>query len=205
MTSADKGGETPIADSRRIYTRVSQKIRERFAEKRVMYVRNFGDGFGLSWQTVFQTTDKSVVEQFCRSCGIETQWKANDRLRTRQVQLAIARHPRTNEMVWFNHITFFHISSLDAPTRETLLAELGEEDLPYNTYYGDGSEIESSVLDEIRDAYRQETVLFPWQPTDILMIDNMLTAHGRTAYEGPRKIAVAMSEAFTINDLQAIK
>jgi amino acid adenylation domain-containing protein len=203
ITSAERGGETPIADARRIYTRLSRKVRERFAEKRVMYVRNFGDGFGLSWQTAFQTTDKSAVERFCHSCGIETEWKENDRLRTRQVRLAIARHPRTDETVWFNHIAFFHISSLDAPARETLLAELREEDLPYNTYYGDGSQIESSVLDEIRDAYHQETVAFSWRPTDILMIDNMLTAHGRTAYEGPRKIAVAMTEAFTIDDVQA--
>ena len=27
-----------------------------------MYVRNFGDGFGLDWRTVFQTDDRAAVE-----------------------------------------------------------------------------------------------------------------------------------------------
>ena len=57
-----------------------------------------------------------------------------------------------------------------------LLAGLEEEDLPNNTYYGDGSPIEPSVLEEIREAYRMETVSFAWQEGDILMLDNMLRA-----------------------------
>ena len=31
-----------------------------------MYVRNFGDGLDMPWQRVFQTTDKAVVEEYCR-------------------------------------------------------------------------------------------------------------------------------------------
>lgn len=194
VTPPPRGGETPIADVRKVYRRISPHIRERFAQKGWMLVRNFGDGFGLSWQTVFQTTEKEQVNEFCRRAGIETEWKEGDRLKTRQVRQAIARHPQTGEMVWFNHATFFHVSTLDPTIRETLLAQFSEDDLPYNTYYGDGSPIESAVLDELREAYREEAVAFPWQEGDILMVDNMLTAHGRNPYSGPRKIVVGMSE-----------
>jgi hypothetical protein len=31
---------------------------------------------------------------------------------------------------------------------------------------------------------------------DILMVDNMLVAHGREPFSGPRKILVAMAEPF---------
>ena len=62
--AAHEGGETPIADVRRVYSRISPAIRESFRQKQVMYVRNFGDGFGLPWQTVFQTTDKKAVEAY---------------------------------------------------------------------------------------------------------------------------------------------
>lgn len=188
-----QGGETPIADCRRVLERIDLKIRLRFIEKGWMLVRNFGHGLSLSWQSVFQTEDRLAVEAYCREAGIETEWRG-DRLRTRQARRAVAQHPTTGEMVWFNHAAFFHISTLEPSTREGLLSELAEEDLPNNTYYGDGTPIELSVLEEIREAYRLETVSFVWQKGDILMLDNMLVAHGRNPYLGPRKILVAMAE-----------
>jgi|RhiMetdeSRZDD1v2_1073273.scaffolds.fasta_scaffold393764_2 alpha-ketoglutarate-dependent taurine dioxygenase len=191
-----QGGETPIADCRKVFERIDPEIRRRFIEKGWMLVRNFGDGLSLSWQSVFQTEDKIAVEDYCRDAGIETEWRG-DRLQTRQARQAVARHPMTGEMVWFNHAAFFHVSTLEPSTREVLLAGLKEEDLPNNTYYGDGSPIEPAVLEEIREAYRKETVSFAWQEGDILMLDNMLAAHGRNPYTGPRKILVAMSEPFS--------
>jgi alpha-ketoglutarate-dependent taurine dioxygenase len=196
VTPAQQGGETPIADVRKVFQRIDPKIRERFMEKRWMLVRNFGEVFGLSWQTVFQTTDRSAVEEFCHKADIEVEWRGGDSLRTRQVREAVATHPRTGETVWFNHATFFHVSSLESSMREALIVEFNEEDLPYNTYYGDGSRIEPSVLEELRDAYRHEQISFAWQRGDVLMLDNMLTAHGRAPYEGPRKVLVGMSEPF---------
>jgi len=166
-----------------------------------MYVRNFGDGFGLPWQAVFQTTEKAVVEVFCRTNNIEFEWKAGDRLRTRQIRSTIAKHPLTGELVWFNHAAFFHVSTLEPTIRSALLAEFGEENLPHNTYYGDGSPIEPAVLDEIRQSYIQETTIFPWLTGDILILDNMLTAHGRMPFIGSRKVLVGMAEPFSNKDI----
>jgi alpha-ketoglutarate-dependent taurine dioxygenase len=195
MSPPTEGGETPIADCRTVFERIDRNIRQRFSDKGWMLVRNFGGGLSLTWQSVFQTEDKSAVETYCRQAGIETEWRG-DRLRTKQVRRAVARHPATGEMLWFNHAAFFHVSTLDSSTREALLAELEESDLPNNTYYGDGSPIEPSVLEEIREAYRRETISFPWRAGDILMLDNMLVAHGRNPYSGRRKILVAMAEPF---------
>ena len=162
-----------------------------------MYVRNYGDGFGLPWQQVFQTNLRSEVERYCCQAKIECEWKQENRLRTRQVRPAVRIHPKTGEAVWFNHAVFFHISSLQDSTRESMLAVIGEVDLPFDTLYGDGSPIESAVLDEIRAAYRQETTAFSWQRRDILMLDNMLVAHGREPFAGPRQVVVAMAEPCT--------
>jgi alpha-ketoglutarate-dependent taurine dioxygenase len=197
VTPPGSGGETPIADSRRITARIAPRIRERFREKRVMYVRNFGNGFGLPWQTVFQTDDSGELDSYCRRVGIEVEWRGADRLQTRQVRPALAKHPLTGDEIWFNHAVFFHISTLEPSTRESLLGWLAEDELPYNTYYGDGSPIEAGVLDELREAYRQETVVFPWERRDVLMLDNMLAAHGRRPYGGARQIVVGMAEPFT--------
>ncbi len=193
-TPASEGGQTPLADSRKIFQRIDPAIRERFIEKGVMYVRNFGQGLGLSWPTVFQTTDPAVVEDYCRKAGIAVEWKEDGGLRTKHVGQAVATHPRSGELVWFNHGTFFHVSTLDPMIRDMLLDSYPADELPNNTFYGDGAPIEASVLDELRAAYAAETVMFDWAKGDIMVVDNMLTAHGRAPYVGSRLILVAMAQ-----------
>ncbi|MET0646493.1 MAG: amino acid adenylation domain-containing protein [Pyrinomonadaceae bacterium] len=187
------GGETPIADVRGVYQRIPARIRDRFVEKGWMLTRNFGQGLSLSWQTSFHTEQAAEVESYCRGARIEWEWRPGGGLRTRQTRPAVAQHPQTRELIWFNHVAFWHVSSLEEKVREAMLAMFREEDLPYNTYYGDGSRIEDSVVAEIREAYRQERLEFPWRAGDILMLDNMLVAHGRNPYSGARRVLVAMA------------
>jgi len=169
-------------------------VRDRFETGGYLYVRNFWGGVGLSWQTAFQATDRSQVEAYCRDNGIEAEWGKGDKLRTRQHRRAVATHPRIGEKSWFNHMTFFHVTTLDPALQQVLLASFGERDLPNNTYAGDGASIEPAVMDRLRAIYREETVVFPWRAGDVLMVDNMMVAHGREPFSGPRKVVVAMAE-----------
>ncbi|MGL1446921.1 TauD/TfdA family dioxygenase, partial [Vibrio parahaemolyticus] len=77
-------------------------------------------------------------------------------------------------------------SGLEPAVREALLEAVDPEDLPRNVVYGDGAPIEDAVLDEIRGVYRDVTFSFPWAQGDVLLLDNMLTAHGRAPFSGPR-------------------
>ena len=196
------GGETPIGSNRKIMAAIRPEVQAKFREKRILYLRNYGDGFGLPWQTVFQTEDRAEVESYCASVGIEVEWKENDRLRTRQTGPAVVRHPRTGEEIWFNHGTFFHVSTLPAAIGDSLQANFAAQDLPTNTFYGDGSPIEPEVLQELRAAYRDSLVKFTWQKGDILFIDNILAVHGREPFSGSRTILTAMAEALFAKDIQ---
>lgn len=193
-TAAQSGGETPIADCRKVAQRIDPEIRQRFEDRGWMYVRNFGEGFGLPWQEVFQTSDRTAVEAHCAERGISVEWKEDNRLRVRAVRPAFTRHPTTGDLLWFNHATFFHVSTLSPSVREGLLAEFSSADLPTNSFYGDGSEIEPEVLDHLRQVYREETVAFPWQRGDLLLLDNMMVAHGRAPFQGARKVLVGMAQ-----------
>jgi alpha-ketoglutarate-dependent taurine dioxygenase len=197
LKAAPQGGETPIADSSQVFERINPEIRERFMEKRLMYVRNYSEGIDLPWQQVFGTTSRSVVEDYCREVGMEFKWKGDGRLRTRQLCQAVVTHPVTGKRIWFNQAHLFHISNLGPEISAWLLAEFEEEDLPRHVFYGDGSRIEQSALAEIRQAYQQEQRTFAWHEQDILMLDNMMVAHGRAPFTGPRRIVVALAHSFT--------
>ena len=166
-----------------------------------MYVRNYTDGLDVSWQQFFHTSDKSVVEDYCRRAGIEFEWKNGHGLRTRQICPAVAKHPRTAEMLFFNQLQLHHISCLEPGVRDALVSTFGEENLPRNVYYGDGTPIEDSVVEEISELYRQIEVKFRWQEGDIIMLDNMMVAHSRSPFVGPRKIVVTMGEMISKDDL----
>ena len=204
---AQEGGETPIGDCRKITAAIPPEIKNRFVEKGVMYQRNFGSGFGLSWETVFQTADKAEIEDYCRKENIQFEWypspmKDAECLRTRVVGPAMVRHPRTGELVWFNHGTFFHVSTLPPVIRDGLLEQFQERDLPNHTYYGDGTPIEPEVVAELREIYQKAMVEFPWQQGDIVAVDNIFAVHARRPFKGERMVVVGMADHTHWKDVQ---
>lgn len=192
---ADHGGETPLVDSREVYRRIDPTVRDRFERKGVMYMRHYGAGPGLDWQTVFRTQDPAEVEARCASEGFEVTWKDGGTvLRTRCVRPAVLRHSVTGEPCWFNQAQHWHIACLDPETRSSIRESYREEDFPRHCYYGDGSPIEDSVMEEILGIYQELEVCFPWQAGDVVLVDNVMAAHGRNPFSGPRKILVALGD-----------
>lgn len=196
------GGETPLIDCRETYRRLEPEIRDRFERKGLMYVRNFTEQLDVSWQKFFGTDDKKVVEDQCQEASMTFEWNG-DQLRTQQLCPAVAKHPKTGEMVFFNQIQLHHSSSFESEERESMFQLFTEQTLPRNVCYGDGSPIEDSVMESVGDLYNEIAVSFPWQAGDVVMLDNMLVAHARNPFSGPRKIAVAMGEMFHQKDLAA--
>lgn len=195
MTPASKMGNTPISDSRIAYQKIPKEIREEFERKKIMYVRNYSE-IDLPWEEVFQTDDKKLVEQFCKENNIDFEWTSNG-LRTKQINQAALLHPSTNEKLWFNQAHLFHSSSLGKEIEESLIEVVGEEYLPRNTFFGDGTPIDVEALDIIRDVFEKTKFSFQWEKGDLLLLDNMLYTHGREPYEGDRKVLVGMARKYS--------
>ena len=194
-------GATPLSDVRQVLKAIDPSVREEFGRRGWMLVRNFNAEFGLPWQEVFGTQDRDEVTRYCHANAIDADWKANGWLRTASVRNAIYRHPETKDEVWFNHAAFFHLSTLPLDAQEGLRELFAEEDLPSNTYFGDGEPIPDDVMEHIRACYRAAAVRFDYREGDVLIIDNMLTAHGRETFSPPRQIVVAMTELTSFDSL----
>jgi alpha-ketoglutarate-dependent taurine dioxygenase len=192
---ATEGGETPIVDCRGVLQSLDPQLRERFIAKKVRYVSNLhgGDRMGKSWQDTFETSNRSKVEEYLTAGGIDFNWDEQGALHTSQVRGAVITHPVTGEPVWFNQVEQWHPSMLDQKNRRALAAlGLKEENLPHYASFGDGSALDEDELNQIRTVMREQAVYFPWQRSDLLVLDNVLVAHGRNSFKGPRKILVAM-------------
>ena len=192
-TAPEIGGATTLGDSRRILQNINAQIVESFAAKNVRYDRNLHDGTDsdYSWQAAFETDDRQTVENHCQKIGAEFEWKSNGSLRVSQIRPATAAHPETGEEVWFNQADGFHSSNLSPEFYQSVIESAGEFRL--NSCFGDGSPIPIEMLENIRRVMRRETIAHEWHTGDILILDNLLTAHGRNPFSGARKIVLAMT------------
>jgi hypothetical protein len=195
LQPAEEGGETPIADTRKVLKEIKPELVEKFRQKGVKYRRNLLPDLGMPWQEVFQTTDKAVAGSICLKYNITHTFKDKDHMVIEWTKPAVYRHPVSGVETWFNHILFFNKFS-----RYEELGLAHDEDFPdewltSNTYFGDGSEISYDEYLDIRNAYRKNTIVIPYRQGDIIFLDNMLAAHGRNPYKGDRVIATAIIEA----------
>jgi alpha-ketoglutarate-dependent taurine dioxygenase len=189
------GGATPVADTRKVLAELPAELRDRFRRLGWRLNRSYGSGFGPGWQEAMQTESRDEVEEYCHANDIAFRWTGDGQLRTSQVRRAIERHPISGEETWFNHVAFWHSSSFEPPIREQMERELAPDEFPYQVFYGDGSPIADADAQLMREAYARHHRERPWQPGDVMVVDNLLSAHGRAPYTGPRKIVVAMTDA----------
>jgi alpha-ketoglutarate-dependent taurine dioxygenase len=192
---AVEGGETPIADSRHVLRDIGEELVNRFRTKGIKYVRNLSSEFGMSWQEVFQTSDKEKAAHICRRFDIQYRFVDSDRMTIEWRKPAVYNHPKSGEETWFNHAYFFHKFSRYEELGLSPDDIVPGEYLSSQTFFGDGSEIGYKDYLRIKEAYDKNTVTFPYEKGDVIFLDNMLAAHGRMPYKGDRAIATAIIEA----------
>jgi Taurine catabolism dioxygenase TauD, TfdA family len=192
---AEEGGETPLADSRRVLKDISPGLVNKFRTKGVKYRRYLMPDLGMPWQEVFQTNDRAVAEDICRKNNIHYKFVDNYALILEWVKPAVYRHPVSGEETWFNHVFFFNKYSRYEEMGLSHDDFVPEECLTSDTFFGDGSVISYAEYAEIKRAYQKNLIVFPYQKGDIVFLDNMLSSHGRNPYKGNRVIATAIIEA----------
>jgi len=194
------GGATPGADSPTVLRALPTELIERFERVGWLLIRNYNNDIGASVAEAFGTDDRRAIEGYCRANAIEFEWRPDGALRTWQRRSAVVHHPLTGQRCWFNQIAFLNEWTIDPEVREYLVDIYGEDGLPFNTRFGNGDPIGADVVQSINEVYEANTVRERWQAGDLLLVDNVRTAHGRERFEGPREVLVAMADAVHLAD-----
>lgn len=205
LTAPPTGGATAVADATSVLRALPAELVQRFAREGWILTRTYNEEIGASVAEVFGTDNRETVETYCRANHIEFQWQPDGGLRTQQRRYAVVRHPKTGELCWFNQIAFLSEWTMDPEVHEFLIDLYGADGLPFNTRFGNGDPIGQDVVQILNDVYEAHTVREPWQDGDLLLVDNIRTAHSREAYDGPRDVLVAMADVVKLADCSPTK
>src|SRR5262245_55120516 len=195
LTPATAGGATPLADSSAVLRALPRDLVDHFDRVGWVLTRNYNDEIGASLADSFGTDDPAAVERYCLANAIVYEWLPDGGLRTRQRRSAIFTHPLRGLRSWFNQIAFLNEWTLDPEVREYMVDVYGADHLPFNTCFGDGEPIGPDVVHVIHRVYEEHAVREPWQAGDLMLVDNLRTAHGRDPFVGTRELVVAMADA----------
>jgi alpha-ketoglutarate-dependent taurine dioxygenase len=194
LTAPTTGGATAVADGPTVLEALPPGLVERFEREGWLLTRSFTDEIGASFVEAFGTADRGAVERYCRANMIETAWQADGGLRTRQRRPAVVCHLVTGRRCWFNQVAFLNRWTLAEDVREYLVDVYGEDGLPFDTRFGNGDPIGEDVVALLNELYEAHTVREPWQAGDLLLVDNIRTAHSREPYTGTREVVVGLAD-----------
>jgi hypothetical protein len=189
---AATGGCTPLVDMRRVTRELDAGIQAQFAQRGIEYTRNYGGDFGVTLEYAFGAMHQAGIEAYCAARGIACEWLAPQALRTRFRRAAHALHPETGEKLWFNYATFYSRAALD-PRLRRMLRGVPEARRAFSAAWADGEPIADEVFDACRAALDAATYRFEWKRGDFLLLDNMLSGHGRDPFSGERLTYTVMA------------
>ncbi|MFG2091671.1 alpha/beta fold hydrolase [Spirillospora sp. NPDC048824] len=200
IAAPSAGGATTVADVREVLQALPADLVQKFRATGWLLTRNYYRAAGLPWTTSFGTENREDVEAYCANQLIGCIWTGEDGLRTVQRRSAVVTHPVTGDEVWFNHAAFWSRWSLEEEVRDVLELTFGADGIPFDTAHGDGATLGEEEIRAINAAYAAASRRERWQPGDLMLVDNILSAHGRETFSGSRKILVAMGEPVLLAD-----
>ncbi|WP_170235579.1 TauD/TfdA family dioxygenase [Verticiella sediminum] len=208
---AAHGGQTTIADMRKVLGRIPRGFRD-LCERHGLQLRraipspenaHLKPGFQKPWTEVFATQDKREVDRIVGEKGWQAQWQADGEILHVWQDLVppVRRHPVTGEYAWSNFAHFFSPVCMMAwalqdgrvDEYEALAhARRHNPQMLDTMVLGNGDPVpEADALHVYRILHEAEHPA-ALLPSDIMILDNIHYAHGRRAFSGPRSVLVSL-------------
>ncbi|CAF1211162.1 unnamed protein product [Rotaria sordida] len=202
-------GETPIAYSAMVYSRINNALPDyvrKLEEKQTRYIRILPDGddpqsaIGRGWQSTYQTEDREHAEQVCREQGTDYEWLDDGCLKTTtKVLPAIRLDERTG--IYVQYFSCLHTICIFPSGKKTwfnsiVAAYMGWSDKRNDgkkaVTFADGETMNEKDIQKCATILDESSVSLTWKKGDVLLIDNRQVLHARKSFEPPRRILAAL-------------
>jgi alpha-ketoglutarate-dependent taurine dioxygenase len=189
---AESGGETPVCRSDVLYERLSATCPEfaRNCEQKGLQYTNVmpaendpQSGMGRSWQGTLGTASREQAEERLASLGYTWQWLADGCLKSISPVLPAVRTVAGERKAFFNQLIAAFQGWKDA-----------RNDPAKAIRFGDGTPLDRDAVQMATDLAEELTFDIPWQTGDVVLVDNLLTMHGRRTFRGTRKVLASLAD-----------
>ena len=210
-TPPHEGGETTVGDMRALTRDIDAGVRERFrAAGGLQLCRNLPlpehvhsrPGVPKPWTEVFATTDRDEAGRQATARGWRWEWHADGLMRLwQEVRAPMRRHPATGDEVWHNQVHIFAPAAALAWARKDGRTEMAERiaaarreapELLDRFVFAGGSEIADDDALHLYETFERHAAPVRWERSDVLILDNILAAHGRRRFSGARRVLAGL-------------
>ncbi|MFT6302463.1 MAG: alpha-ketoglutarate-dependent taurine dioxygenase [Granulosicoccus sp.] len=192
VTASETGGATSILHSGEIYRallEISPAFAEKIEKQGVRYVRIMPfetdevSPIGRSWKETFQCQTREEAEKVMAAAGMSWEWLDNGSVRTETATLQAVRFDKeTQQKVFFNAIVAVFSGWNDSRN----IAELA-------VLTGDGEYMDGDVIRQLMVEMEKRSINFPWEPGDVLWVNNYTVLHARQSFTGERRILASIA------------
>jgi Taurine catabolism dioxygenase TauD, TfdA family len=206
------GGHSTIGDMRLALDKIDPGIRRKFDRHGLQLRRTLPShqtlqlkpGVQKPWSEVFGVDDPRIVDEIVASRGWRAEWRNGDTLEMWQDILpAIKPHPVTGEAVWCNQAHFFAPACMMSWAQEDgrytdsdaiAKARAANPEMLDDIFFGNGEPVPDGDALHVYRVLRALERPIQLMKGDLLMLDNLILAHGRTAFAGERRVLVVLAD-----------
>jgi hypothetical protein len=191
--AAAEGGATPICRSDVLLDMLREKCPKFAADceaKGLKYTNVMppsndpNSGMGRSWQSTLRAETRDEAEARLRELGYAREWLADGCLRATTPVLPAVKETADGRKAFFNQLIAAFKGWKDA-----------RNDPSKAITFGDGTPLDASAVHTAAALADEIAFDVPWQPGDVVLVDNYIVMHGRRSFSGTRKVWASLVAA----------
>jgi alpha-ketoglutarate-dependent taurine dioxygenase len=187
---AESGGATPLCRSDVLWDRLSAECPgfARSCESKGLRYSNVmpsqndpGSGMGRSWQSTLRASRREQAEERLAALGYSWTWLTDGCLRATTPVLPATRKLDDGRTSFFNQL----IAAFQGWKDE-------RNDPSTAITFGDGTPLDRGAVDVATRLGEELSFDLAWQRSDVALVDNYVTMHGRRPFTGTRKVLASL-------------